>query len=67
MDAKTHLSQLVDASRRGEHVVIARRGKPAVKLVPIEHPAPKPTDGVFKWGGGLAEHVDEHLDGFGQC
>ena len=66
MDAKAHLSQLVDASLRGEHVVIASRCKPLVKLTPVEHPASKPKGGIFNWGGGLAEHVDEHLDGFGQ-
>jgi prevent-host-death family protein len=35
-DAKTNLSQLIEAALRGETVTIARRGKPAVKLVPIE-------------------------------
>ncbi len=36
-DAKTNLSQLIEAALRGENVTIARRGKPAVRLVPIEH------------------------------
>jgi prevent-host-death family protein len=66
MDAKAHLSQLVEASLRGEQAVIANRGKPVVRLVPIEEPAARPRGGVFRWGGGLAEHVDEHLEGFGQ-
>lgn len=34
-DAKSQLSKLVDAAERGEAVVIARNGKPAVQLVPM--------------------------------
>ena len=32
--AKTHLSRLIAAAESGEEVIIARDGKPAVKLVP---------------------------------
>ena len=38
-EAKTQLSKLVDAAERGEAVVIARDGKPAVKLLPVEDSA----------------------------
>lgn len=31
--AKTHLSKLIAAAESGEEVIIARNGKPAVKLV----------------------------------
>lgn len=34
-DAKTKLSELVAAAERGEEVVIARNGTPAVRLVAI--------------------------------
>jgi prevent-host-death family protein len=37
-DAKTQLSDLVDRAQRGEEVTILRRGKPAVRLVPVETP-----------------------------
>ena len=33
--AKTHLSKLIEAAEAGEDVVIARNGKPAVKLIPV--------------------------------
>jgi prevent-host-death family protein len=33
--AKTNLSRLVEAALRGEEVVLARNGKPVVKLVPL--------------------------------
>lgn len=36
--AKTTLSQLVEAALRGEEVVIARHGKPVVRLVPVGAP-----------------------------
>jgi prevent-host-death family protein len=35
-EAKTHLSRLVDAAARGEPFVIAKAGKPLVKVVPLE-------------------------------
>ena len=34
--AKTHLSQLILKAESGEEVVIARAGKPVVRLVPLE-------------------------------
>lgn len=38
-EAKTHLSRLVKAAAGGEEVIIARNGKPLVRLVPWA-PAP---------------------------
>jgi prevent-host-death family protein len=35
-EAKTHLSRLVDRAAKGESVVIAKAGKPLVRLVPVE-------------------------------
>ena len=34
--AKTRLSELVAAALRGEQVIIARAGEPAVQLVPVD-------------------------------
>jgi prevent-host-death family protein len=34
--AKTQLSQLIARAEAGEEIIIARRHKPAVKLVPVE-------------------------------
>ncbi|MCP9890691.1 type II toxin-antitoxin system prevent-host-death family antitoxin [Cyanobium sp. Aljojuca 7D2] len=39
LEAKNQLSRLVRAAQAGEEVVIAQRGKPAVKLVAIDHQA----------------------------
>jgi prevent-host-death family protein len=38
-EAKTHLSRLVDEAAKGEPFVIARAGKPLVKVVPLDAPA----------------------------
>ena len=44
-EAKTHLSRLVDAAARGEPFIIAKAGKPLVKVVPLDAPtAPKRFD-----------------------
>ena len=34
-EAKTHLSRLIDKAARGEPFIIAKAGKPMVKLVPV--------------------------------
>ncbi len=43
-DAKTHLSSLVERAAAGESIVIARAGKPLVRLVSIEADARKPRE-----------------------
>jgi prevent-host-death family protein len=37
-EAKTHLSRLVARAAQGEPFIIARAGKPLVKVVPLEAP-----------------------------
>jgi prevent-host-death family protein len=39
-EAKTHLSRLVQAAAHGEPFIIARAGKPMVKVVAVEAPDP---------------------------
>jgi prevent-host-death family protein len=42
-EAKTHLSRLVDKAAKGEPFIIAKAGKPLVKVVPLEEaPQSKP-------------------------
>lgn len=38
-EAKTHLSRLLDRAANGESFVIAKAGKPLVKVTPIDAPA----------------------------
>jgi prevent-host-death family protein len=40
-EAKTHLSRLVEQASSGVPVVIAKAGKPMVRLVPFDAPAPR--------------------------
>lgn len=56
-EAKTQLSKLIAAAERGEEVIIARRDKPVVRIVPEKAEKPK------RMLGFLASH-DVKLDGF---
>lgn len=40
-EAKTHLSRLVEQAARGQEFIIAKAGKPMVRVVPIEAPPAK--------------------------
>ena len=40
-EAKTHLSKLIEKAANGEPFIIAKAGKPMVKVVSIDAPAPK--------------------------
>lgn len=39
-DAKTHLSRLVEQAAKGETFVIAKAGKPMVKVIALDTPEP---------------------------
>jgi prevent-host-death family protein len=52
-EAKTNLSKLVEDALGGEDVVITRRGRPAVRLAPIE-----PTTGALALMGAWAGEVE---------
>ena len=39
-EAKTHLSRLVEQAAKGREFVIAKAGKPMVRVVPLEPPPP---------------------------
>ncbi len=41
-EAKTHLSALVDEAAAGEEIVIAKNGKPLVKMTMLEPKAQRP-------------------------
>jgi len=46
-EAKTHLSRILDRVHRGEEIVLAKAGKPYVKLVPVR-PVKKRRPGLLK-------------------
>ena len=49
-EAKTNLSSIVDEAMAGEDVIIAKNGKPCVRLVPVNDPAPKKPRQFGYWG-----------------
>jgi prevent-host-death family protein len=57
--AKTQLSKLISAAESGEEVIIARNGKPAVKMVPVRAPAAKSRREMWgAWEGKIALPTD---------
>ena len=60
-EAKTHLSRLAEEVAAGEEVIIAKAGKPKMKLVPL-HSERKPRRlGLLKGKIHMAEDFDEPL------
>lgn len=57
-EAKTHLSRLVQAAANGEPFIIARAGKPVVKVVAVETPG----FGVTRRTGFLAGKISVPQD-----
>ncbi len=55
-DAKTHFSRLVARALAGEEIVVARAGKPVVKLVPVGPEASPRRLGTL---AGFAEIADD--------
>ena len=53
-EAKTHLSRLVEQASKGQEFVIAKAGKPLVRVVPIHALPPTRTLG-FLAGRGIIE------------
>jgi prevent-host-death family protein len=54
--AKTHLSRLVEEAAQGEDVVIAKAGRPLVRLTPFQKPAQPRVLGAL--AGQVAETED---------
>jgi prevent-host-death family protein len=63
-EAKTQLSKLVDQAARGEPFVIAKAGKPLVKVVALDAPDPSQTKRLGFMAGQI--EVPEDFDRMGQ-
>ena len=60
-EAKTHLSRIINRVVSGEEIVIAKAGKPLVKLIPVESPQnPRPL-GLDAGKGWISDDFDEPL------
>jgi len=62
--AQRDLSKLIDDVTLGEHVVITKDEVPVAELVPVAHPAPKPTFGSAKGMVKMSDDFEAPLDGF---
>ena len=60
-DAETHLSKLIEAVMRGEEIVIAKAGKPAAMLVPMQTQKPVRKPGAMKGKIKIATDFDSPL------
>ena len=66
-EAKTHLSRLVDEAEKGKPFIIAKAGKPKVKVVPLDEPPLKAKQriGFMKGMYTIPENyweIDKELD-----
>ena len=57
--ARAEFSRLIERALAGEDIVITRRGKPAVRLIPVEQELPRRKPGALK---GLFEVTDEFFE-----
>lgn len=64
LQAKSSLSRLVEAIEQGEarEIVIARNGRPAAKLVPMDAVPPGKRIGVAKGKFEVPDSIDAHND-----
>jgi prevent-host-death family protein len=62
-EAKTHLSRLVEQAARGEPFVIAKAGKPLVKVVSLGTPEPRQMKRLGFMAGQIA--VPDDFDRMG--
>ena len=56
-EAKTQLSRLVDQAAKGQVFVIAKAGKPMVRVVPIETPPPERVLGFLAGRGTIPMEI----------
>lgn len=57
-EAKTHLSSLVEKAANGEEFIIAKAGKPMVKVVPYKDIPAAPRIGFLKGHMSIPEDFD---------
>ncbi|MCK9488489.1 MAG: type II toxin-antitoxin system prevent-host-death family antitoxin [Xanthomonadales bacterium] len=64
LEAKTHLSRLVDAIEQGtqKEIIIARNGRPVARLVPVRKGVPARRIGVAKGKFRAPEDIDAGND-----
>lgn len=61
-EAKTQLSQLIKKTLKGEETIIAKAGKPVVKLTPYKSVPKQRKIGKFKGEIWIADDFDDESD-----
>ena len=63
-EAKTHLSRLVEKAAKGESFIIAKAGKPMVKVVPLDAPEEKKVQriGFMEGQGNIPDDFDRMFE-----
>ena len=63
-EAKTHLSRLVEQAAKGEPFIIAKAGKPMVKVVPLDLPEEKKVKriGFLEGQGTIPDDFDRMFE-----
>jgi prevent-host-death family protein len=64
-EAKTQLSKLVDQASKGEPFIIAKAGKPMVKVIPVDAPVPRKVQRLGFMSGQIA--IPEDFDAMGRA
>jgi prevent-host-death family protein len=64
-EAKTQLSKLVDRASKGEPFIIAKAGKPLVKVIPVDAPPPKKVKRLGFMSGQIA--IPDDFDTMGSA
>lgn len=65
-EAKSNLTDLIDAAINGEEVVIAKDAQHVVKLVPVSRSKPRPQFGSAKGLISISDDFDEPLEDFAE-
>jgi prevent-host-death family protein len=60
-EAKTQLSRLIEQACRGEEVIVAKAGKPMVRLMPVQPDAAGRRFGALRGRAKVDEHFLEPL------
>jgi prevent-host-death family protein len=63
-EAKTHLSRLLARVEAGEHIVIARAGRPVAELVPATSIRPRRKPGMDRGRIVIHDNFDDPLPEF---
>ena len=60
-EAKTHFSKLIEKARLGEEVIVAKAGKPVVRLVPMDAPRKPRQPGSARGMVTMSDDFDDPL------